>query len=138
MHIIGHLAGRIRSGQLAFIQYGACAIFSMIVAVFAEPIEWHAVSMAAVPILYGGLFSVGIAYSLQIIGQKYAPPSHAVIFLSMESVFAVVGGWLLLSEQMPLRGLFGCGLMFTGMLISQLGQQKQRRRERNSAKSAHN
>ena len=139
VHIIGHLAGRIRSGQLAFIQYGACAVLSMIVAIIVEPMEWPSIYRAGIPILYGGLFSVGIAYSLQIVGQKYAPPSHAVIFLSMESVFAVAGGSLLLNEQMPLRGLIGCGLMFMGMLISQLGQQKQRRRDRRAAKmSSHN
>lgn len=128
VHLIGHMAGRIRSGQLAFIQYATCSIFSLIVAIATEPIQAHAISLAAIPILYGGLFSVGIAYSLQIIGQKYAPPSHAVIFLSMESAFAVVGGWLILGEHMPLRGLIGCGFMLSGMLISQLGQQRRYRR----------
>ncbi|MGD9350206.1 MAG: EamA family transporter, partial [Desulfobacterales bacterium] len=79
-----------------------------------------AISQAAIPILYGGLLSVGIAYTLQVIAQRDAHPAHAAILLSMEAVFAAVGGWLILDEIMSARGLFGCGLMLAGMLLSQL------------------
>jgi drug/metabolite transporter (DMT)-like permease len=73
-----------------------------------------------VPILYGGFFSVGIAYTLQVVGQKKAPPSHAAIILSLETVFAALGGRLILGETLPLRGLFGCALMFSAMILSQM------------------
>ena len=72
------------------------------------------------PILYGGIFSVGIAYTLQAVGQKYAPPAHAAIILSLEASFAVLGGFLLLGEQMGTREIMGCLLMLSGMLIAQL------------------
>jgi drug/metabolite transporter (DMT)-like permease len=65
--------------------------------------------------------SVGIAYSLQVVAQKNAPPTHAAIILSLEAVFAVLGGWLMLSETLSLKSLFGCALMLVGMLLSQVG-----------------
>lgn len=70
--------------------------------------------------IYGGLLSVGIAYTLQVIAQRDAHPAHAAILLSLETVFAAVGGWLVLGEIISARGLFGCGLMLVGMLLSQL------------------
>jgi drug/metabolite transporter (DMT)-like permease len=69
--------------------------------------------------LYGGVLSVGIAYTLQVIAQKKAPPAHAAIILSLEAVFAAFGGWLVLGEQLDNRGLLGCGLMLLGMLVAQ-------------------
>ena len=75
---------------------------------------------AAIPILYGGVLSVGVAYTLQVVAQRKAHPAHTAIFLSMEAVFAAVGGWLILSETLTHRGLVGCSLMLSGMLLSQL------------------
>jgi drug/metabolite transporter (DMT)-like permease len=63
---------------------------------------------------------VGVAYTLQVVAQRHAHPAHAAILLSLEAVFAAVGGWLILGEVMPGRGLMGCVLMFSGMLVSQL------------------
>jgi drug/metabolite transporter (DMT)-like permease len=85
-----------------------------------ETITGHGLIAAAVPILYGGVFSVGVAYTLQVVGQRVAPPSHAAIILSLEAVFAALAGWLLLGEELALRALFGCGLMLAGMLAAQL------------------
>ena len=75
---------------------------------------------AAGPILYGGVLSVGVAYTLQVVAQRNAHPAHAAILLSLEAVFAAIGGWIILGEQLTTRGLTGCGLMLAGMLISQL------------------
>jgi len=80
----------------------------------------QAIADAAVPILYGGLCSVGIGYTLQVVAQRRAHPAHAAILLSLEAVFAAVGGWWLLAEVLSARGLTGCGLMLGGMLLSQL------------------
>ena len=63
---------------------------------------------------------MGIAYTLQVVAQRNAHPAHASIILSMEGVFAVLAGWLILKETLGARGLLGCSLMLTGMLVSQL------------------
>lgn len=105
--------------KLSSIQFAACSILSLIVAVLFEDISIIGLSSALVPILYGGIMSAGVAYTLQAVGQKYAKPSHAAIALSMESVFAAIGGALLLAERLPARGYAGCALMLLGMLIAQ-------------------
>jgi len=105
--------------KLSFVQYMVCALLSMAIAVFTEEIKISSILEAAIPILYGGVFSVGIAYTLQVYGQKYAKASHAAIIMSLESVFAVVGGMLLLQESMNLRGYIGCLLMLSGVILSQ-------------------
>jgi drug/metabolite transporter (DMT)-like permease len=118
--IIGWLSPRINPVKLAFSQYLACSVLSLITACIVEDITMLSIFQAAIPILYGGLLSVGIAYTLQVIAQRDAHPAHAAILLSLEAVFAAVGGWLILGEIISARGLFGCGLMLVGMLLSQL------------------
>ncbi len=106
--------------QLAFLQFSICGILSLIAGLITESITFQNIIDTAIPILYAGLASTGIAFTLQVIAQREAHPSHAAIIMSLESVFAVIGGWIILSEQIPLRGIFGCALMLTGMIISQL------------------
>ena len=118
--IIGHLSRRIDWAALAFLQFFTCSLLSTGIALFTEPIALQPITDAALPILYGGGLSVGVAYTLQVVAQRKAPASHAAIILSLETVFAAFGGWLLLDETMRLRGLAGCGLMLVGMLVSQL------------------
>ena len=105
---------------IASAQFAVCSLLSLTTAVIFETIAWQGVLQAAVPILYGGLLSVGIAYTLQVVAQRNAHPAHASIILSMEGVFAVLAGWLILRETLDARGLLGCFLMLTGMLVSQL------------------
>jgi drug/metabolite transporter (DMT)-like permease len=118
--IIGWLSPKIDSLKLAFTQFAACSVLSLITAGFAEVITLKSLFQAAIPILYGGVLSVGVAYTLQVVAQRNAHPAHAAIFLSMEAVFAAFGGWLILNEILTPRGLVGCALMFSGMLFSQL------------------
>ncbi len=118
--IIGWLSPRINPIKLAFSQYIACSILSLVTASFLEFMTLSSIFEAAIPILYGGLASVGIAYTLQVIAQRDAHPAHAAILLSLEAVFAAIGGWLILGEIISPRGLIGCGLMLAGMLLSQL------------------
>ncbi|HPW68770.1 MAG TPA: DMT family transporter [Deltaproteobacteria bacterium] len=120
--VIGWLSPKMDSFGLAFCQYMACAALSLVVGVFTEIITLDALVRGAAPILYGGVMSVGIAYTLQVVGQKHAPGSHAAILMSLEAVFAAVGGWLLLGERLTSRQYLGCSLMLTGMLVSQLWQ----------------
>lgn len=118
--IIGWLSPKIPPVRLAMVQYAACSVLSMLVAAAVETISVGRLIDAAVPLLYGGVLSVGIAYTLQIVAQKSAHPAHAAILLSLEAVFAALGGWIILNETLSLRALAGCALMLAGMLVSQL------------------
>lgn len=118
--LIGWLAPRCDSLKLASVQFAVCSLLSMAVALTTEHVALQGIIDAAIPILYGGLGSVGIAYTLQVIAQREAHPAHSAIILSLEGVFAAVGGWLLLNEVLTLRSFFGCMLMLVGMLFSEL------------------
>jgi drug/metabolite transporter (DMT)-like permease len=117
--IIGVMSPKVDALKLALIQYLVCAVLSIIVALLVETNTLDGIIKATIPILYGGILSVGIAYTLQVIAQKTAPPAHAAIILSLEAVFAAFGGWLLLNEQLGNREILGCGLMLLGMLVAQ-------------------
>lgn len=125
----GHvlLIGRLSPGmdgvdavRLAAAQFVVCSLLSLGAALSFEPVSLAGISAAAVPILYGGLLSVGVAYTLQVVAQRDADPAHAAIILSLEAVFAAVAGYFLLGEVLALRALIGCGLMLGGMVLSQL------------------
>lgn len=118
--LLGHLSPNTDTVKLALIQFIACATFSMAAALLLETISLEGILEAWAPILYTGIMSVGVGYTLQVVGQRHARPADAAIILSLEAVFAVVGGWMLLGEQLSTRGLFGCALMLAGILISQL------------------
>jgi len=105
---------------LSALQFATCSVLSLGSALMFETVTAPAIVSSMIPLLYGGLLSVGIAYTLQVVAQKDAKPSHAAIILSMESVFGAVGGALLLSESMNMRSLIGCALILTGILISQI------------------
>lgn len=118
--ILGWLSPRLPVIRLACLQYACCALLSLAVALVFESVALDAIRAAAWPILYGGLGSVGIAYTLQVVAQKDALPAHAAILLSLEAVFAALGGWLILGEILSPRAMVGCALMLAAMLISQL------------------
>jgi len=118
--IIGYLSPLYNNYKLAFIQFTVTAVLSFIVSVFYENYEFEAIIHAGIPILYAGILSTAVAFTLQIVGQRKTIPSHAAILLSFESVFALVGGWLLLNEDSTFRQITGCALMFTGIIISQI------------------
>jgi drug/metabolite transporter (DMT)-like permease len=118
--IIGWLSPKVDSVKLAAAQFAACSLLSLVVAVAVEEITLAGLTGATPAILYGGLMSVGVAYTLQVVAQRSAKPAHAAIILSLESVFAALAGWVLLGEVLGAREITGCGLMLTGMLLSQL------------------
>jgi drug/metabolite transporter (DMT)-like permease len=120
VHLIGWLSPRRDPLKIAFLQYAACAALSLIVSAAVEQNTVGRYLSAAVPILYGGVLSVGVAYTLQVVAQKSAKPAHAAIILSLEAVFAAIGGWLILGETLTPRAFVGCVLMLFGMLTSQL------------------
>ena len=118
--MIGYLASRMDTVKLSLVQFFVAGLLAMILALYSEQLTWGMVTSTAVPLLFAGVMSTGIGYTLQTIAQQHAHPSHAAIILSSEGVFAVIGGFLLLNEVLPVQGLLGCGLILAGMLMSQL------------------
>lgn len=118
--VIGYYSPKVDPFQLAFTQFVICAIFSFAAAVFTENINLQNILYALLPILYAGFFSVGIAFTIQVVAQREAHPANAAIIMSLEAVFAVIGGWLVLNESISIRGFWGCFLMLIGMILSQL------------------
>ncbi len=122
---IGAYTRRIGALRLSLIQFATTAVLSLVIAFLFEDVNVLAWRGALIPILYAGGLSVGIGYTLQVVAQKDAPSAHAAIILSLESVFALVGGWLLLGETLTPRRILGCVLMLAGMWVSQLTRVKQ-------------
>lgn len=126
LHIItvDKLAGALDGVNISFVQMTFAGLISLVCAfIFEEP---HIADIAAswLPIAYAGVLSCGVAYTLQIVGQKYAEPTVASIVMSLESVFAVLGGALILLQIPSLHELAGCVLMFAATVISQLPAKK--------------
>lgn len=121
--VIGRLARDIPPLALAIGQFTTVSVISLCGAVLFETVSWTGLRAAALPILYAGLMSVAVAYTLQVVAQTRAHPAHAAIILSLESVFAAVGGWIILAEGLSVRALLGCALMLGGVLLSQLQPQ---------------
>ncbi|MBZ4684440.1 MAG: hypothetical protein JG774_185 [Desulfomicrobiaceae bacterium] len=120
---IGRFSTGLRAGEavvLSIIQFLTCGLISLAGALATETVALGGIRQGIVPILYGGLGSVGVAYTLQVIAQRHARPAPAAIILSLEAVFAALGGWAILGETMTLRAMFGCVLMLTGTITAQL------------------
>jgi drug/metabolite transporter (DMT)-like permease len=117
--LLDRLANRMDTLKLAFFQFITCSVLSLITAFLFETITLQGIQLTLIPIVYGGVFSVGVAYTLQIIGQKNAQPAHAAIILSLETVFGALGGFLIINELLGSKEYIGCILMLIGMLISQ-------------------
>ena len=120
IHLIDRYAHRMPPFRLAFMVFVACAGLSSLAAILWEAPSFLVARDAWGALLYTGVLSVGIGYTLQVVAQREAHPTHAAILFSLEAVFAALGGWWLLDETLTLRQLIGCGLMLGGMLLSQL------------------
>jgi len=118
--LINRLVSRMEALEIAVGQFATCAALSLLVALLHEPAPFAGLGAAALPVLYGGILSIGVAYTLQIVAQKTAHPAHASIILSMEALFAGIGGVLLLHEPLTPRLILGGLLMLSGMVLSQL------------------
>ncbi|MFO7619049.1 MAG: DMT family transporter [Thermoplasmata archaeon] len=118
--VIGWLAPKMDVIKLAFIEFLACSLLSLAVAFALEETTWAGISGAAIPLLYGGVMSVGVAYTLQVVVQKKANAAHGALLMSLEAVFALIGGVMFLGETMTPRGVMGCALMLAGMMLSQV------------------
>jgi len=117
---IDFIGRRVDALQLSAVQFLACGLLSSVMAFWQEIPTLASVLLAWPAVLFASFISVGLAYTLQVVAQKKAKPAHAAIIMSMEAVFAAIGGVVFLDESLPMRGWIGCGLMMTGMLLSQI------------------
>lgn len=118
---IDRYASRADGVEISASQLGMCAILNTVACFLLETFTWQQLVGAAVPILYAAVLSSGVAFTLQIMGQKTAEPAPAAVIMSLESVFGALGGWLVLGETMNHEEILGCCLMLAGMLITQAG-----------------
>lgn len=118
--VIDRFGPRVDPLKLSVIQFAVCSFLSFAVAIPFETFTWTGLQGALVPLLYAGFGSVGIAYTLQVVGQRGVAPGPAALILSLETVFAALGGGVLLGEILGPRELLGCGLMLAGMVVAQV------------------
>ena len=118
--IIDYFSPKVDGVRMSCIQFFVCGVISLVIAFIFESPSLSAIVSGWLPILYAGVLSCGVAYTLQIVGQKNMDPTVASLILSLESVFSVLAGWLILNQTMTLREFSGCGLMFLAIILAQL------------------
>ena len=117
---IDHFIKRSPALLLAFGQFLMCGILALCVSSVLETTTFEAVANAVNVLIYAGIITVGVAYTLQVVAQNDTKPTHAAIILSLEAVFGAVGGALLLDEALSQREMLGCAIMLCGMIVSQV------------------
>ena len=124
--VLDRFGNEVRPLRFSAVQFTVCAVVSGVIALFCERDSFSVeyVRAAIIPLLYGGVGSVGIAYTCQLLGQKDADPTFAAIILSTESVFSAVGAAIILKEYMTVTGYIGCALMFCGIVLSQIPEKQ--------------
>ena len=125
LHIltIDHFSPLVDGVKMSCIQFLVCGILSGIPALIFESPDLAGIFAAKIPVLYAGVMSCGVAYTLQIVGQKNMNPTVASLILSLESCISVIAGWLILGQNLSSREIFGCVLMFGAIILAQLPQK---------------
>ncbi|MEG1010255.1 MAG: DMT family transporter [Ruthenibacterium sp.] len=122
--IIDYFSGRVDGVRMACMQFFVCGLLSAVPALLFERPSVAALFSAWAPLLYAGVLSCGVGYTLQIVAQKHTEPTIASLLMSLESVFAVLAGWVVLHETLTLREGLGCALVFAAIILAQLPQHK--------------
>ena len=122
--IVDYFSPKVDGVKMSCIQFLVCGLLSGIAMLFAEQPQLSAVLLAWKPIAYAGIMSCGVAYTLQIIGQKNMNPTVASLILSLESCISVIAGWLILGQNLNSREIGGCILMFGAIILAQLPQKE--------------
>ena len=122
--VIDHFSPKVDGVKMSAIQFLTAAIISAVPTLLWEQPVLTEILQAWQPVLYAGVMSCGVAYTLQIIAQKNADPTVASLLLSLESVFSVLAGWVLLGQGLSLKELFGCVLIFCAIILAQLPEKK--------------
>lgn len=123
--VIDHFAPKVNGVQMSCIQFLVAGILSSVLMFAFETPTMISIWEAKLPLLYAGVLSSGVAYTLQILGQKNYNPTIAVLILSLESSFSVLGGFLILKEMLSMREVLGCVLMFIAIILAQLPSKKE-------------
>ena len=121
--IIDYFSPKVDGVRMSCIQFFVCGLISTVIAFVFENPSMSAILSGWLPILYAGVLSCGVAYTLQIVGQKNMDPTVASLILSLESVFSVLAGWVILNQTLSMRELFGCVLMFLAIILAQLPEK---------------
>lgn len=121
---IDYFSPKVDGVKMSCIQFFTCGILSMVCMFLFEQPQIGAILQAWMPIVYAGVLSCGVAYTLQIVGQKGMNPTVASLILSMESVISVIAGWLILHQKLSVRELLGCVLMFAAIILVQLPERE--------------
>ena len=122
--VIDHFSPKVDGVKMSAIQFLTAAIISAVPTLLWEQPVFTEILQAWQPVLYAGVMSCGVAYTLQIIAQKNADPTVAALLLSLESVFSVLAGWVLLGQGLSLKEMFGCVLIFCAIILAQLPEKK--------------
>lgn len=118
--LVDHYSSLVDCVKLSCIQFLVSGIIAAVPMFIFENPEMKNILAAYVPLLYAGIMSFGVAYTLQIVGQKYTEASYASLLMSLESVFAVLGGWLILGQTLSFKEVLGTILMFLAIILAQL------------------
>lgn len=118
--LVDHFSPRVNGVCLSCIQFFVCGGICAVAMMLIEQPQIENIVAVWKPLAYAGIFSCGVAYTLQIIAQKNTDPTVASLLLSLESVFSVIAGWLILGEMLSGRELFGCLLVFAALVLAQL------------------
>jgi drug/metabolite transporter (DMT)-like permease len=118
--VIDHFTPRVDCVQMSCIQFYVCGVLSLVCALVFETPHLSSLLAAWVPILYAGVLSSGVAYTLQIVGQRNLDPTVASLIMSLESVISALSGWIILHEAMTGREVLGCVLMFGAIVLAQI------------------
>lgn len=124
--VIDRFSPKVDCIKLSCLQFLVAGLISTLLAAVLEggSFRWEALLASWGPLLYTGVMSSGVAYTLQIVGQKGLNPAAASLIMSLESVFAAISGWLVLSQPLSARELLGCGLVFAGVVLAQLPERR--------------
>lgn len=126
--VIDHFSPLVDGVKMSCIQFFVCGILSAVPAFLFETPDLGNMLQAWVPLVYAGVLSCGVAYTLQIVGQKNMNPTVASLILSMESCISVLAGWVILNQKLSARELWGCVLMFAAIVLAQLPEKKQNKK----------
>lgn len=121
---ISAVSPRMDGVRLSCVQFFVCSALSAIGMFVFESPDWASIRSCWLPIVYAGVFSGGVAYTFQIIGERDVQPALASLLMSLESVFAALFGWILIGQGLSGRELIGCAIMFAAILLSQLPERK--------------
>lgn len=127
--VIDHFSPRVDGVKMSCIQFFTCGIVSLIPMFVWETPRVDNLLAGWVPLLYAGVLSCGVAYTLQVVGQKNVNPAIASLLLSLESCFSVLAGWLILGERLSTREFVGCILMFAAIILAQLPEGKKEEKD---------